>query len=76
MNQTSTSLNTSLNIVKATILLTKGTDLIHLDALVIEPIWPHGNITQLRMEASPDKGEDWVKENLPGTEIKVINLRE
>jgi hypothetical protein len=66
-----------MGIVRATILLTDGKDLIILNTNFPSPFNPEYDTSSLilQFEATMNKGEQYVKDNFPFVSYKIINSR-
>lgn len=49
-----------------------GSDLIMIQADVQSPEWPFEETTNLKVNASHGKGEQWCLSNFPGVPVKVV----
>lgn len=64
-----------MNILKITILLTNGTDEIYLTSDLPCGIWPYTGNQKFKTEVIPNSGINYVKDNFPGIEYEVKNIR-
>lgn len=66
-----------LKVKKITILIHDGTDycVVEFENNITEGVWPFKNNLKMKFDVVKNKGLEYVKENFPGVEVEVIDIK-